>query len=200
MSGADKLKSKILSEAEAQADQVLDNARQRTAVAVGKGEQEAAARMKTLLEQARLQAEERLRRAKTIADLDARKAILSAKEDMIEDSFKQALERLLNLEAAAYTEILFPMLLAAAQTGREEIIVSPKDSGLYTQDFLDRVNQALIQQGKEGKLTLSGEKREMQGGFILRFGDVEINASFNSILRMQRDQLEPEVAAILFID
>jgi V/A-type H+/Na+-transporting ATPase subunit E len=198
MSGADKLKEKILSEAQAQADQVLAEARARGEEIAAKGEREAAARKEALLEQSRLQAEERLRRAKTIAELDARKAILSAKEDMIEDTFTQALTRLHELDEAAYREILFSMLLAAAQSGTEKIIASQRDRALYTPEFLDKVNQALSSQGKEGKLALSDETREMQGGFILRAGDMEINASFNSILRMQRDQLEPEVAAILF--
>lgn len=198
MSGADKLKEKILAEAQSYADGVLGEAGQRAAQAVAKGEQETAARKKALLEQFSRQAEERRRRAVTIAELDARKAILSAKEEMIEDTFTQALGRLQNLDDSSYREIVSPMLLAAAQSGREEIIVSAHDRARYTPDFIAEVNKALAQQGKEGKLTLSVEAREMQGGFVLRAGDIEINASFNSILRMQRDQLEPEVAAVLF--
>ncbi len=198
MSGADKLKEKILAEAQSYADGVLGEAGQRAAQAVAKGEQETAARKKALLEQFSRQAEERRRRAVTIAELDARKAILSAKEEMIEDTFTQALGRLQNLDDSSYREIVSPMLLAAAQSGREEIIVSAHDRARYTPDFIAEVNKALAQQGKEGKLTLSDKTREMQAGFVLRAGDIEINASFGSILRMQRDQLEPEVAAVLF--
>jgi V/A-type H+/Na+-transporting ATPase subunit E len=198
MSGADKLKEKILAEAQSYADGVLGEAGKRAEQAVAKGEQETAARKKALLEQFSRQAEERRRRAVTIAQLDARKAILSAKEEMIEDTFTQALGRLQNLDDSSYREIVSPMLLAAAQSGREEIMVSARDRARYTPDFIAEVNKALAQQGKEGKLTLSAEAREMQGGFVLRAGDIEINASFDSILRMQRDQLEPEVAAVLF--
>lgn len=198
MSGAEKLKEKILSEAASQSDRILEEARQRAQQVLARGEQEAAARKQALLEQARLQAEERRRRARTIAGLDARKATLAAKEEIIEDTFSQALARLQGLDQKAYEELIYPMLLAAVQTGTEEIIVSPRDRGRFTAGLLDRVNQALVQQGKQGKLTLSAETREMQGGFILRAGEVEINSSFDSILRMQRDQLEPEVAAILF--
>ncbi len=198
MSGANKLKEKILAEAGSQAADVLADARQKSSEILARGEGEAAAKKVSLLEQAAVQAGERRSRAQTIAELDARKAILAAKGKLIEDTFQQALTRLSLLDQKAYQDILFNMLLAAAQTGAEEVIVSQSDRARFTPEFLARVNQALTQQGKKGNLTLSAETSEMQGGFILRSGDVEINNSFDSILGIQRDQLEPEVAAILF--
>lgn len=198
MSGANKLREKILAEAGSQAEEVLEEARKKAEAIIAKGEEEAAAKKESVLQQARAMGEERRRRAQTIAELDARKAILAAKEELIEDTFRQALERLKGLDQKQYEDVIYPMLLAAAQTGAEEIIASPADAGKFTPELLGRVNQALKEQSKQGNLTLSGETREMQGGFILRSGDVEINNSFDSILRMQRDELEPEVAAILF--
>lgn len=198
MSGANKLKEKILAEAGSQATEVLAEARQKASEILAKGEGEAAVKKASVLELAAVHAGERRRRAQTIAELDARKAILAAKGKMIEDTFEQALSRLGLLDQKAYQEILFSMLLAASQTGTEEVVVSQSDRGRFTPEFLARVNQALTQQGKKGNLTLSAETSEMQGGFILRSGDVEINNSFDSILGIQRDQLEPEVAAILF--
>ncbi|MBT9173324.1 MAG: V-type proton ATPase subunit E [Syntrophomonadaceae bacterium] len=198
MSGADKLKEKIISEAAGQAEKVLAEAKRRAEEVVAGAQKQADVRKKFILEQAQLQAEERRRRTRTIAELDARKALLGAKEELIEDTFRQALARLAALQTADSREILMPMLLAAAQSGREEIIVSAKGRELFTSEFIAAVNKALEEQGKQGGLILSAETREIQSGFILRSGEVEINNSFESILRMQRDQLEPEVAAALF--
>lgn len=198
MSGANKLKEKILAESGSQAADVLAEARQKAAEILAKGEGEAVAKKASVLEAARFNAGERRRRIQAIAELDARKAVLAAKGSMIEDVFKQALSRLAALEQKKYEEILFPMLLAASQTGTEEVLASQSERGRFTPEFVARANQALAQQGKKGNLLLSAETREMQGGFILRTGDVEINNSFDSILGMQRDRLEPEVAAILF--
>ena len=47
-------------------------------------------------------------------------------------------------------------------------------------------------------LTLSETTRTMRGGFILVDGPVETNCSFESLVRLQKDQLELEVADILF--
>jgi len=198
MSGAEKLKEKIIIEANEQAEHVLNEARRRAEGIVSKAEEEAAARKKLLLEKARAQAEERRRRILTIAELEARKKLLAAKEELIEDTFKQALERLQGMETASYQELILPLLFDAAESGREKIIVSSQDRRHFTAEFLARANEALRQKGKAGELSLADESREMKGGFILREGEVEINCSFDSILRMQRDQLEPEVAALLF--
>ena len=47
-------------------------------------------------------------------------------------------------------------------------------------------------------LTLSGETREMAGGLILRDGQVEVNCTFETQLRVLREEMTAEVAAILF--
>ena len=59
-------------------------------------------------------------------------------------------------------------------------------------------NTALCAAGKPGKLTLGSETRPIPGGFILSCGDVELNCAFDTLVRLQREKLEKEVAAILF--
>ena len=47
-------------------------------------------------------------------------------------------------------------------------------------------------------LTLAGETREMEGGLTLRDGNVEVNCAFETELRVLREEMTAEVAAILF--
>lgn len=47
-------------------------------------------------------------------------------------------------------------------------------------------------------LTLSAETREIEGGLILRDGQVEVNCAFETQLRVLREDMTAEVAAILF--
>lgn len=197
MSGAEKLQEKIVADATSEAEAMLASAREKAAAIMAKAQAEAAAKKKKIEEDVAKRVAELQRRDQTIAELDARKAILAAKEDLIEDTFRQAITRLLNLEPQAYQELLYNMLLATA-AGTEEIIISPADQAHFSPEFLARVNKALTEQGKQGQLKLAAETRALQGGLVLSAGDVEINCSFAALLRMQRDQLEPEVAAILF--
>ena len=198
MSGAEKLKEKIIADATGEAEALLANARAKVAEILAQAEEEAAAKTAKIKATVEKQINELRSRYQTIAELDARKAILAAKEELIEDTFKQALARLQSMETKAYQELMSTMLLAAAQTGTEEIIVSATDKERFSAELLSAVNAELARQGKQGKLTLAAETRETQGGFILRAENIEINCSFAALLRMQREELEPEVAAILF--
>ena len=84
--------------------------------------------------------------------------------------------------------------LAAIWASREEIILSAKDNKRVGAQVVEKAN-ALV---KGGKLTLSGETREMDGGLILKDGQVEVNCAFETQLRVLREDMTAEVAAILF--
>ena len=47
-------------------------------------------------------------------------------------------------------------------------------------------------------LTLADETREMEGGLILRDGNVEVNCAFETQLRVLRETMAADIAAILF--
>ena len=47
-------------------------------------------------------------------------------------------------------------------------------------------------------LTLAEETRPMDGGFILSDGAVEVNCTFDTLIRLQRGALAGEVAKVLF--
>ena len=83
---------------------------------------------------------------------------------------------------------------AAAAAGKEEIIHSAKDNKRVGAQVVEKAN-ALV---KGGKLTLSGETREMDGGLILKDGQVEVNCAFETQLRVLREEMTAEVASILF--
>jgi V/A-type H+-transporting ATPase subunit E len=63
---------------------------------------------------------------------------------------------------------------------------------------LAEVNDALRAAGKSGNLRLSDETRRFSGGVVLVGKNVELNCTFDSTLKLIRDDIEPEVAAILF--
>ena len=52
--------------------------------------------------------------------------------------------------------------------------------------------------GEKGKLTLAPETRPIQGGFLLVDGSVEVNGTFETLVRFQKGTMASEVAKILF--
>ena len=49
-----------------------------------------------------------------------------------------------------------------------------------------------------GLLSLAEETRPIRGGFILVDGPVEVNCSFETLVHLQREKLEKQVAQVLF--
>ena len=47
-------------------------------------------------------------------------------------------------------------------------------------------------------MTLSEQTRPIQGGLILSDGDVEVNCSFETLVRLIRGETDREVAKVLF--
>ncbi|MGM0651179.1 MAG: V-type ATP synthase subunit E [Bacillota bacterium] len=196
--GAERIVRRIMDDAEAQAESIKKEAAEKAEAVKADARKKAERREENILEQARKEAEEQKRRIVGVAQLEARKELLAAKQDLISEAFDGTLEQLVNLDDREYLSIIKKMLLNLVETGKEQVLCSAADLKRIPDSFWQEVNQELAGQGKKGELTLSLEPREIKGGFVLKADDMEINCSFEALLAMKRDELEPEVAAVLF--
>ena len=198
MQGIAKIKEKIFEEAAEQKKRIIENAKKEAAKILEKAGKQAAELEADAQERAKKAAREEKRKILSMAELEERKRYLEAKQALINEAFVRAENKLLNLEPEKYRELVYHLILAAAVDGNEEIIVSEDDKGNITPELLARVNEALKKQGKAGNIRFSEEKRPIKGGFILKSATIEINCSFDYLLKAQREELETDVARILF--
>jgi len=196
--GAEKITQRILDDAQARADSIKAEASEKAKAVEDEARKRAERKKEELLEQAGKDAEEQKRRILGVAQLEARKELLAAKQEMIEEAFQKSLDQLTSMDEKSYLAIIREMLLNLVESGNETVIFSARDLEIISDGFWKDVNKALVDKGKEGNLKLSRESREIKGGFILQAGGVEMNCSFEALLEEKRDQLETEVANILF--
>jgi V/A-type H+-transporting ATPase subunit E len=133
-----------------------------------------------------------------MAELEERKGLLQAKQQIIDEVFDKARQELANLPVEDYRQLIYKMLLESSITGDEEIIIDEKDKSRITPDLVEKVNKELKTKGKSGNLKISAKTRPMIGGFILKARDMEINSTFDSLIKLQREELETGIAKILF--
>jgi V/A-type H+-transporting ATPase subunit E len=143
-------------------------------------------------------AEDRQKKDMATAELELRKAHLAQKQELIQQVFDKALKRLRQLKGKEYQRFIAELLLKVVEIGDEEIIFSSADGHKVEEKLLEEVNSRLVGMGKKGNLHLVEENRDLQGGFILRRGKMEVNCSFDTLFNTVREELEPEVAEILF--
>lgn len=173
----------IVSESRAEADALLDAAREK--VAAEKARLEAKAQQR---------ADEERNRIITLARLGARRELLSEKQRLIDRVFDETRKKVLSMGRDEYRAFISTVLKEALEPGDYEVLVGEGEDRI-DQAFLD---QAAREAGGQGKLTLTGERRAISGGLILRRGRIETNCSLDTIIRDARERLETEVAAILF--
>ena len=189
MEGIEKITARIIEDAEREIAQMQQENEKRinalTAEAKSAAEQESL----ELLTRGRRAAEERR--------VECRKMELAAKQELLNEAFAVAVEELCHLPREKYLALIASLAAEVAEGG-EEMILSPQDASEIGPEVVLLANTALREAGKPGKLTLSAEPRSIPGGFILSHGDVELNCAFDTLVRLQREKLEKEVAAILF--
>jgi V/A-type H+/Na+-transporting ATPase subunit E len=198
MTGIDRIKEQILQDSQAKANSILDDAKKQALELIEKANVNARQKSEEIQKKASSDASEKLRISRSMLELEMRKDILSTKQQLIEEVFQKALNSLSKMENNEYEAILYKLIVDAVETGEEEILLSKHDKNRLPGDFSNKLNQVLVQAGKKGNLKLSDEERDIMGGFVLKTKGVEINYSFEALLRMDRDEIEPEVAAILF--
>lgn len=227
MNGIDKIIGRISGDAQEEIDAILAEARAQAAEITAKYEAQAKAEADDILTRGERAAAERGERLASVAQLECRKANLAVKQEIIDDAFALAKQKLLALPEDEYVALLADLAVKASSTGREKLIfsqadrarvgkavvvaaneklaraVSPKLPGEVTDskagNFLDKVvtGASAILNGT-AMLTLAEETRPMDGGFILSSGNTEVNCTFDTLIRLQRNELAGQVAKVLF--
>lgn len=192
MDGQQKIIDKILSDATHDAGEMLSEALKKAEALVAAKQAEADAEYDISVEEARKAGEEVVRRRLTVADLEVKKLLLSAKKQAVDEAFEESLKKLLALPKEEYTALVGSMIASAADDG-DVVVISENDKNVLTKAFFDKISAKI---GK--KLTLSDTFGNFKGGVMLLGKGVDKNLTFESELALLRDEVEPEVAKIMF--
>lgn len=221
INGLNKITGKILSEAQAKADKILADAQ----AECDRINAEYAERAEKIRSEISSEAEkggmEYVARIRSTAATSKRNLLLQTKSDLIDGVFASVLEQTRNLELEKYNEILIGLLSAAlleqieseeiSRTlyGEEEALAPECYEVLFNQRDRDRCGKLVIEGVQKhladkvdanqlAKLTLSQQTANIDGGLVLRCGNVESNCSFSILFAQLRESLESEVAHALF--
>lgn len=198
MDGISKIIDRIASDAEAECAEIAAEAERSCAeikAEYSKAEQDAYWK---IVNAGAREAEQRIERLGSVAQLEAKKQILAAKQELVARAFEMAAQRLAELPNDKYVEVFSELAAEASGGGAGQLIFSATDAKRVGKRVCDEANAALAASGKKVKLTLSSETRNIRGGFIFTSGDVECNCSTDALIGQYRDKLSAEVVAALF--
>jgi V/A-type H+-transporting ATPase subunit E len=198
MEGIKKITDKIQNDAEQRAAYIKEEAEKEAAQYLEQEKIKIDQDIESVLKEADREAEETRNRMKSMSELEFRKDRLAARQQAVDEVFNRTLAKIRKMAPDQYFKMLVNMITATAVTGKEKIILSEADKKQLPANFLKLIHQILESKGVAGDIELSNEVRPIASGFILVSEYTELNYTFESILRMNRDVYEAEVVDGLF--
>lgn len=192
MTGLDKIIEKIRSESQLRCDEAIANAEK----AARQIEQNAEEQIESEREAADTASDEAAKAVvyHALASIEQQKkqAILKAKIQAINSAIDAAQEALLSLTPAKYFAAMLSLAKANAQGGEGIIKFNKKDLKRLPAGFLKQLAAQLPE------IKLSDEPVDIENGFIMVYGDIEINCTIDALIYEKRDELMELVNSIVF--
>lgn len=195
MNGMEKITARMkedaarsLSELNAQTEQELRRIREESAARAEKERE-------TTGGHAHLAAQERYERLCSAAEMETRKLTLSAKQEVLAETYDRALEILCSMPREEYLSLLVHLLKAAGGKGDEKIALSAKDRDEMGETLVERANKEL-----NAHYTLAGEAADIRAGLVLISEECDVNCSFETLLALSREKTERGAAKLLFVE
>ena len=193
MNGIEKITQRIASDAQAEIDRILGDARDEAARITANYRAQADAEAQELDDKNERAAAEQEERLISAAQMKASRLQLAAKQQMVEKAYIQALDKLCAMPKEQYVDVLAKLLVEASSNGKEEAVFSKEDREQVGKAAVEKANQL---SGKQ--LRLSEETQPIRGGFILKDKNVEVNCTFETLVRLQKAETAGAVAKTLF--
>ena len=196
MTGIDKITAEILMDAQSRADEILDQARKDADDQLAAAAAEAAEASEAAGKKAERAVSDYEDRVRSQCEQEKKLAYLAAKQEVIDKVMTEAAARVKNQEPAAYYETLEKIMAANVRAGEGEILLSAADKARVPESFLAKAKEIAANAG--GSLALAEEVADIDGGFILRYGQIEENCSLSALFAENRDRLQDTISSILW--
>ncbi|MBR5475011.1 MAG: hypothetical protein IKU83_06360 [Lachnospiraceae bacterium] len=198
MNGIEKITARIA----ADADREIAKVQEESAAAVEKIRATYAAKTEAevngILERGKKAALERKDRLANMAQMESKKDVLAAKQEMLDQVFEGALTKLVELPEEEMVKLLSELAAKASISGTEEIIFSAADRDAIGAKTVEAANRILSAKGKNAGLVLAERTAQIRGGFLLNDKNVEVNCAFETLVRLTRGSIAGQVAKVLF--
>jgi V/A-type H+-transporting ATPase subunit E len=188
----ERLVKRLHEQVDLEVEAMLEAARERVTLADAQEEARAAALARAIRDRGGREAEAGRQRVLSEGRIRARAMVAEARRTVLDEAFAAARAELAAERGPEYRERMLSILSATAR-GSGQVILSPGDRQSLGAWLIAEANAR-----SGAALQLAEETRPLLGGFVLVTGPVEVNASLDAVLAGIREDLEPQVARVLF--
>ena len=194
MGGLDKIIERIGQDSKVKCDGILAEAQEQATAILDAAAKAAKADADAVLAAAEKEAKATVEMAESGSQMERKQTMLAAKVESIDKIVDQAAAKLHDLSDADYFDSLVKLAGNYAQSGKGVMRLSANDLQRLPADFEAKVNAAL----KDGTIEVSKEAADVDDGFVLSYGDVEVNCTFGALISEQRDTIKDKIYQLIF--
>lgn len=193
MSGIDKIIQEIETNAAKSCDSVLSHARQKADGIIAEAQKEADQIVADGKDRTAAHVVDIKKRGDSAAELEEKRVMLYTKQQIINTMLGEGLSAAKNLPKDEYFTLIKSMVAKYSLDDDGVIFFGEKDNHRLPADFLNELNQAA-----KGGIVLSSKSAPIDAGFILKYGGIEQNCSFDAIFAGEAENLSDKAGRLLF--
>lgn len=197
MTGLEKIRKAIEDDADYAVAGILAQAEKEAAEIMEASKKEAEKKCSEIALKAENDVKAAYSRAESGASLLEKKILLDAKQQLINDVIMKARSYLSNLSDEEYLDVLLRLIKKNAHNKHGTIRLSKEDKN-HLPENLDILIKGALSDKEGAALMISDEGANINGGFILIYGDIEENCTFDALFNAARDELQDKVYQLLF--
>ena len=198
MKGTEKIIAHIQADADAQAAAIIAKAEEQCKAVSAEYEAKAKEAYSEKIRLGVKDCEAKVESMGRIAEMEAKKSVLSLKQEMVSKSFDKAIEMIVALPQEEYVEFLAKLAAEAATVGDETIVLNARDKAAVGEAVIKAADEKLSAKGLDAKLKLSDETGSFAGGLIMQRGNIEVNCTVELLVELCRGDMSAELAGVLF--
>lgn len=133
-----------------------------------------------------------LENAKSGCDSLIKRAEVFAKSQVVTDCIKNATAEIKAMEDDKYFQVITKLVLKYYHANEQgELLMNEKDIDRMPKRFLKDINEKIKKSGAE--LVLSKNPADIDSGFVIRYGGVEENCTFDSLINEKTEEIKDKL-------
>lgn len=195
MSGLDKIVNMINEEAAEECQKILKDASVEIKNIIAAARKEANKVSREIVESAKKEAELITVTAKGKAEAISRNRYLEIRNAILNDVISAAYEEVEKLSDEEYFELIKKLLVKYIQPGECTMFMNGYDLGRLPEDFELQINSEVFE---KSAVYISKQAVDIENGFILSYGQIEINCTFKAVFDENMDNLKDMLSPFMF--
>ena len=197
MTGLEKIISEIVQESEKEAKEILDAAHAEAKRISESAKSKSEAVTREINEASTQNIKDIATGFETTLDIQRRRMALVKKQSIISETLQKAKEAIYKLPDGEYFDLLTKLAVKSAHNGEGTALINEQDTQRLPSDFEAKLNSCLP---KGSSLKISEETLKIDGGLVLRYGDIVENCSIEAVFSARADEFSDIVRRVLFDD